>query len=58
MHDRYQLPLVSSQPDLIRWSEIDPPSPEEIERDRKIEAIQGNGNRFVSNPEQIYELRP
>lgn len=58
MHDKYKLPLVSSLPDLIRWSEIDPPSPEEIERNDKINAIQGNSNRFVTNPEQIYELKP
>lgn len=58
MHDKYNMPLVSSLPDLIRWSEIDPPSPEEIARNDKINAIQGNSNRFVTNPEQIYELKP
>ncbi len=58
MHDRYGLPLISSLPDLIRWSEIDPPSKEELERNEKILGIQGNGNRFVTNPEQIYELKP
>lgn len=58
MHDKYKLPLVSSLPDLIRWSEIDPPSPEEIARNEKIKAIQGNVNRFVTHPEQIYELKP
>lgn len=58
MNDKYKVPLISSLPDLIRWSEMDPPSPQEIARNEKINKIQGNSNRFVTNPEQIYELKP
>lgn len=32
---------------LAQWSELDPPSPDELERDRRIATLQGNHNPFV-----------
>ena len=53
MSETYDLPLIGDLNQLKRWNRIDPPSAEEIERDSKIQEIQGNGNAFVANPALI-----
>ncbi len=50
MHQRYDLPLMTSYLELKRWHDMDPPDAEERARDKKIEALQGEANPFVSDP--------
>ena len=38
------------QPLLVEWNRADPPTPAEIERNRRIERIQGNRNVFIDDP--------
>ncbi len=57
MYERYQLPMMVSFPELSRWHEMDPPSPEEQARNTLIESIQGNDNPFISNPSHIENIR-
>lgn len=51
MHKIYGLTL---EPDtlklLVRWNREDPPSNQEIERNDRIEAVQGRRNPFIDNP--------
>lgn len=53
MHDRYDLPIPGRLADLSLWNEQDPPSTEEIERNNRIEALQGHRNPFVDHPERF-----
>ena len=41
---------------LLRWHEQDPPSDEELRRNRVIENIQGNRNLFIDNPQRLTEM--
>ncbi|MCP5161541.1 MAG: endonuclease [Hahellaceae bacterium] len=50
MHATYNLPLIGNIDQLKRWHNQDPPSPEEIERNKRITEIQGNDNPFISDP--------
>ena len=56
MHKQYNLPLNSSSLFLKTWSKEDPPSKEEIEKNRRIKEIQGNENPFVSDPDLVDQL--
>lgn len=38
---------------LLKWHQDDPPSKEELQRNDKIEKIQGNRNPFIDNPDLI-----
>ena len=53
MHTSYQLPIMGRIEDLKRWSQEDIPSEEEIERNKKINEIQGNENIYITNPEKV-----
>ncbi|MCP5207531.1 MAG: endonuclease [Hahellaceae bacterium] len=57
MHKTYNLPIVGSTGQLKRWHINDPVSPEEAERNRKISEIQGNGNVFITNPDEANNLQ-
>lgn len=56
MHDTYKLPIMGSIDDLKRWNQDDPPSEEEIERNKRITEIQGNENPFVTTPDRANAL--
>ncbi|MFD2229248.1 endonuclease [Alkalimarinus sediminis] len=56
MHDTYSLPIMGSIDDLKRWNQLDPPSEEEIERNKRITEIQGNGNPFITTPDRANSL--
>lgn len=52
MRDRYGLKLSKQNTQLFQaWSKVDPVDSWEIERDRRISAIQGSSNPFVSTGE-------
>lgn len=51
MHSRYHLPVdKKTLHTLKRWNREDPPSSQEIERNDRIEKIQGNRNVYIDNP--------
>lgn len=41
---------------LVRWNSEDPPSNQEVERNNKIESIQGNRNPFIDDPSMADKL--
>jgi deoxyribonuclease-1 len=49
MHKQYGLPLNSSFLFLKTWDKKDPPSKEEISKNKIIKEIQGNNNPFVTD---------
>lgn len=54
---RYQLPIDVEQEAILRqWHKEDPVSPDEIVRNDKIEAIQGNRNPFIDRPELVDQI--
>lgn len=57
MHTTYDLPLKQTASELLRWNEIDPPSAEEIARNEKIKALQGNSNIYIDQPKLMENLR-
>lgn len=57
MHTTYDLPLKQPINELIQWNELDPPSPEELERNKKIAEIQGQGNVYVEQPVLMENIR-
>ena len=56
MHDAYKLPIMGSIDDLKRWNQLDPPSEEEIARNKRIGEIQGNENHFINTPDRANAL--
>ncbi len=50
MHETYNLPLIGGPAVLESWSEMDPPSEEEIARHNEIEKLQGKTNPLVISP--------
>ncbi len=60
MADRYKgdgLILFKKQVELLeRWHKLDPPSAEERRRNEIIEALQGNRNQFIDDPERLHRL--
>ena len=53
MHQQYELPLSINFSLLSMWHQNDPPSEEEVTRNIKIKAIQGNYNPFIENPSLV-----
>jgi len=53
MVETYNLPLQGSLRQYQHWNTMDPPSPQEIERNRQIQELQGNSNRFIDNPRAV-----
>lgn len=52
MRDQYQIRLSAQQTELMDfWSKADPVDSWEIERNRRIQMIQGNGNPYVGTTE-------
>ncbi|WP_250654876.1 endonuclease [Alkalimarinus coralli] len=56
MHDTYKLPIMGAIDDLKRWNRADPPSEEEIARNKRVGEIQGNENPFINTPERANSL--
>lgn len=51
---RYNKPISSAQEKVLRhWNEIDPVDADELARNGKVEAIQGNRNPFVDRPDFV-----
>jgi len=49
MQDKYNINLSDSESKLMTaWNEMYPPEKWECERNKKIEQIQGNDNRFIT----------
>ena len=58
MQATYDLKIFSRQGKILKqWHWEDPPDAEERRRNRIIEKIQGNRNRFVDHPELVKRLR-
>lgn len=56
MHDRYNLAMSQQQQRLfMQWHQAYPASPWELERDRRIKAITGHSNPFVTGARQWRE---
>ncbi len=56
MHVEYELPIDGQLQVYQAWNRMDPPDAEEKARNDKIEALQGNRNRFIDNPELAEQL--
>ncbi|UZE97095.1 endonuclease [Alkalimarinus alittae] len=56
MHDTYELPIIGAIDDFKRWNQVDPPSEEEIARNKRISEIQGNENHFITTPARANAL--
>jgi len=57
MIEEYQLPLASRElSQLLEWNRQDPVSEDEIRRNRLIETVQGNRNRFIDDPSRASRL--
>tara|TARA_R110001592_G_scaffold300329_1_gene571496 strand:+ start:10565 stop:11140 length:576 start_codon:yes stop_codon:yes gene_type:complete len=50
MHKQYNLPLNSNFYFMKSWDKKDPPSKEEIAKNKRIKELQGNENPFISDP--------
>lgn len=49
---RYSIPIDSDEEETLKsWNHLDPVDAEELERNDKIEKIQGNRNPFIDHPE-------
>lgn len=54
---RYKLPIDAEQEAILRdWHKADPVSADEIERNNKIEKIQGNRNPFIDSPDLVNKV--
>ncbi|MEK6554149.1 MAG: endonuclease [Bdellovibrionota bacterium] len=54
---RYKLPIDAEQEAILRqWHKDDPVSADEIERNNKIEEIQGNRNPFIDTPDLVDDV--
>ena len=56
MHTTYKLPIMGRIEDLKSWNEIDPPDEVEIERNKRINEIQGNENTYINTPDSVKAL--
>jgi deoxyribonuclease-1 len=56
MHTQHGLPLNSNYAFLKEWHRSDPPDADEIAKNARIKAAQGNENPYISNPELIESL--
>lgn len=56
LHQTYQLPITTNIATLKEWHLAYPPQEEELERNEKVFAVQGNRNPFISNPNLINRL--
>jgi len=50
--------LEEEQVQYQSWNEADPPDAWELERDKRIAAIQGNHNTFVTEHSHVHEGKP
>lgn len=50
MVDAYGLPWVGAVSVFKAWNELDPPDDRELTRHNRIVEIQGNENRYITNP--------
>ena len=56
MHVQHDLPLVGV-PDMYQtWSNEDPPTEEEIQRNIRIGEIQGNRNPYIDDPNEVNNI--
>src|SRR5690606_29569660 len=53
MAESYELAVIGYSNQPKRSNSIDPPSPEEIDRNRHIQQIQGNESRFITIPQAV-----
>ena len=57
MHARYDLPVEKKTLQMLKqWNRDDPPSSQEIERNNRIEQIQGNRNAYIDDPQIANKL--
>ncbi len=56
MVDAYSLPWVGADTVFKAWNEQDPPDDRELTRHRQIVELQGNENRFVTDPGSLARL--
>jgi deoxyribonuclease-1 len=56
MSKHYDLPMRGSIITYIKWSQLDPPDQEELDRNKAIKALQGIGNPYVENPALMDKL--
>jgi deoxyribonuclease-1 len=58
MHTEYGLPIVGQPQMFQQWNRLDPVDDEERARNSRIEALQGNRNRFIDDPNLADSLQP
>jgi len=56
MSKQYDRPMRGSIVTYIRWSQLDPPDQEELDRNKAIKALQGVSNPYVENPTLMDKL--
>ncbi|MCY1207694.1 Endonuclease I [compost metagenome] len=58
MHTEYGLPIVGQLQMFQQWNRLDPVDDEERARNNRIEALQGNRNRYIDDPSLADSLQP
>lgn len=53
--DTYDLPAPGSHDLFQRWHQADPPGDMELTRNQRIQELQGNDNRFITNPDAMFD---
>lgn len=54
---RYQISIDETQEEYLReWHSLDPVDADELDRNTRIEAIQGNRNPFIDGPELVDQI--
>ena len=54
---QYDLPIDEEQKaDLLRWNRLDPVDAMDVERNEKVQSLQGNRNVFIDYPELVDSL--
>ncbi|PVY70729.1 deoxyribonuclease-1 [Tamilnaduibacter salinus] len=53
--DTYDLPAPGSNDVFKRWHQADPPGDLELTRNHRIRELQGNDNRFITNPDAMFD---
>ncbi|MCS3903080.1 deoxyribonuclease-1 [Methylohalomonas lacus] len=56
MQREYGLPLAEDMELLKSWNRVDPPSEQEMNRNDRIERLQGNRNPFIDQPQLADDL--
>lgn len=56
MAHTYKMPIKANFQTMLEWNQLDPPDAKEIERNNRIESLQGTRNVFIDSPAQANAL--